>query len=137
MREQKKRHGLYTMEFVDPNLIMIRAFDSWNLEQTEAFCEELNENFVSHIEHAPWGFVADISQWGLCPPEAMARFNQLAEDLGNRNERFLAVISHTNIQGSLAKEYVNHAGNILTTRYFKDANEGIQWCREQLGRGHT
>ncbi|WP_159084527.1 hypothetical protein [Dongshaea marina] len=131
MANTRNKHGTYSIE-LDSNIVIMRAYGSWNLEQAEAYCHDLCENYVSHIEHSPWGLVGDLTEWGLCTPEAMQRFEQLAEELSNRNQYFQAAISQMKMQQSLAREYATRAGHLLTVKHFHDFGEGLRWCKEQL-----
>lgn len=126
-----KRHGSFQVERFG-RILVLRAYDSWNLETGQACVAELCRR-GAELQEAPWALVTDLRDWGMSGLELREPITQLAsrlDDLGRTHSAFLS-----DQQSELIEYLINTSVRVGTNQarleFFTDESEAVDWLRRE------
>jgi len=119
-----QEHGYFQMEIVDQTLI-IKCFDSWNLETVLRLCKEYKE-LVEQIKDKPWACLVDLSEWELATPEMWDEIIELNKWGNSNNQKYEAVICSMSLQKSLMEESHTVLTNV-ETKFCDNIERAYEW----------
>lgn len=119
-----QEHGSFQVEIIDQTLI-IKCFDSWNLETVLRFCKEYKE-LVEQINDKPWACLVDLSQWELATPDMWDEIRKLNEWSNNNNQKYEAVICSLSLQKAMVAKSHTAFTNVETS-FFENREQAYEW----------
>jgi|TARA_R110000744_G_scaffold11265_4_gene34320 hypothetical protein len=117
-------HGSFELE-ITGNVLILRAFDSWNYQTASRWVEETKE-LASHLKSNPWLCICDLTQWELATPDIHYAVLDLNLWLDENNLRYLAIVHNSALQKAVLQKSHEVFRNV-EVEYFSNLDEGYAW----------
>lgn len=73
-----------------------------------------------------------MRKWQLCTPEVIESFNSDVSKFTTANCHLQAVLPNNKVQKMIVNQYVEVTQGGVTSKYFSDEMEAIDWLRSKL-----
>ncbi|GAA5142881.1 hypothetical protein [Thalassotalea piscium] len=125
-----QEHGSFELEIKNKTLL-IKAFDSWNVETAIRFFKETRALVCAHkLKNEPWACLVDLTQWELGTPDIWPVVDELNTWANKNNQKYEAVICSSSLQKLMIERSQE---NLFTVEinFFDTVEQARDWL-EQL-----
>ena len=124
-----RAHGWFSIT-VDNRVVIIRAFDGWNLEAAKHYSAEM-EKTAQAMTGAPWAILSDLTHWALSTPEVGEEIAAMAVKLDALGRTHNAIVARDHgLRQAIVAQAIRTRTQNPVLEFFDDEATALAWLRD-------
>ncbi|MGF1739988.1 hypothetical protein L4C34_02690 [Vibrio profundum] len=130
MKNKDPDYGLYTFE-IRSEVLIHSSYGQWNAESTLNY-HNLMIRYVDSICHQPWGIIADLRQWELCPPDCWEILDETMKYCVQHGLCCHATLPNNRVIEVLVDRLKDRSPIPVPHQNFNNTSDALNWCSQLI-----
>lgn len=119
-----QEHGSFEMEIKNQTII-VRGYDSWNLETTLRFVQEF-KLLAQTLENKPWACLVDLTKFNSGVPDVWKKIDEVNSWANSHGQKYEVVVCNSSLQEFLLMR--SHAPLVgVETKFCENLEQANEW----------